>query len=86
MQHCPVHRGATKLAAKGGVKVPENYVYPHPDMCTIRHEDLSVMQDSDWIVGVTPPLYSARVALAGSFLGYLRRILSRPSSLMCASK
>jgi len=32
-------RGTTKLAAKGGVKVPENYVYPHPDMCTIKHED-----------------------------------------------
>merc|ERR1719270_2149688 len=32
-------RGATKLAAKGGVKVPENFVYPHPDMCTIKHED-----------------------------------------------
>merc|ERR1719277_2975032 len=32
-------RGATKLAAKGGVKVPENLVYPHPDMCTIRHEN-----------------------------------------------
>merc|ERR1712032_541687 len=32
-------RGATKLAAVAGVDVPENYVYPHPDMCTIRHED-----------------------------------------------
>merc|ERR1719411_791830 len=32
-------RGATKLAAKAGVKVPENLVYPHPDMCTIRHEN-----------------------------------------------
>merc|ERR1712242_536802 len=32
-------RGATKLAAVGGVDVPENYVYPHPDMCTIKHED-----------------------------------------------
>merc|ERR1712083_96085 len=32
-------RGATKLAAKAGVKVPENYVYPHEDMCTIKHED-----------------------------------------------
>jgi len=31
-------RGATKLAAKAGVKVPDNYVYPHPDMCTIKHE------------------------------------------------
>merc|ERR1712232_235597 len=32
-------RGATKLAAKAGVKVPDNYIYPHPDMCTIKHED-----------------------------------------------
>merc|ERR1711920_1059598 len=32
-------RGATKLAAKGGVRVPENYVYPHADMVTIKHED-----------------------------------------------
>jgi len=31
-------RGATKLAAKAGVKLPENMVYPHPDMCTIKHE------------------------------------------------
>jgi len=32
-------RGATKLAATAGVEVPANYVYPHPDMCTIKHED-----------------------------------------------
>merc|ERR1719480_243348 len=32
-------RGVTKLAAKGGVDLPENYVFPHPDMCTIKHED-----------------------------------------------
>jgi hypothetical protein len=32
-------RGATKLAAKAGIEVPENYKYPHPDMCTIKHED-----------------------------------------------
>lgn len=32
-------RGATKLASKAGVEVPENLVYPHPDMCTIRHEN-----------------------------------------------
>merc|ERR1719254_396766 len=31
-------RAATKLAAKGGVDVPPNYAYPHPDMCTIKHE------------------------------------------------
>merc|ERR1740123_285063 len=32
-------RGATKLAAKAGVNVPDNLVFPHPDMCTIRHEN-----------------------------------------------
>merc|ERR1740117_798408 len=33
-------RGATKLAEKGGVKnLPDNYKYPHPDMCNIKHED-----------------------------------------------
>merc|ERR1719491_2252578 len=32
-------RGVTKLAAAGGVEVPENYVYPHESMCTIRHEN-----------------------------------------------
>jgi len=31
-------RGATKLARKAGVEVPDNYAYPHPDMCTIKHE------------------------------------------------
>merc|ERR1719446_464973 len=32
-------RGATKLAHKAGVKVPDNYIYPHEDMCSIKHED-----------------------------------------------
>merc|ERR1719215_443595 len=31
-------RGATKLAVKGGVEVPDNYKFPHKDMCTIKHE------------------------------------------------
>merc|ERR1712066_697811 len=31
-------RGATKNAFKI-CEVPENYKYPHPDMCTIKHED-----------------------------------------------
>merc|ERR1719277_581503 len=31
-------RGATKNAWKI-CEVPENYKYPHPDMCTIKHED-----------------------------------------------
>merc|ERR1711907_221477 len=33
-------RGATKNAYKI-CEVPENYKYPHPDMCTIKHEDLA---------------------------------------------
>merc|ERR1711865_973960 len=32
-------RGATKLAAQAGVDVADNQKYPHPDMCTIRHEN-----------------------------------------------
>merc|ERR1740130_1471260 len=32
-------RGATKLAHRGGVKVPDNLKFPHKDMCTIRHEN-----------------------------------------------
>jgi len=32
-------RGTTKLAHRGGVKVPDNLIFPHKDMCTIRHEN-----------------------------------------------
>jgi len=32
-------RGATKLAPLAGVDMPDNQKYPHPDMCTIRHEN-----------------------------------------------
>jgi predicted NBD/HSP70 family sugar kinase len=32
-------RGTTKLAHRGGVKVPDNLKFPHKDMCTIRHEN-----------------------------------------------
>jgi predicted NBD/HSP70 family sugar kinase len=32
-------RGATKLAAKGGVDLPDNYKFPHPDMTNIKHEN-----------------------------------------------
>merc|ERR1712153_135337 len=31
-------RGPTRLAVKTGIELPENYQYPHADMCTIRHE------------------------------------------------
>lgn len=32
-------RGATKLAAAGGIQGPEHYIYPHKEMCTIKHEN-----------------------------------------------
>merc|ERR1712127_137069 len=32
-------RGATKLAPAAGVDVPDNQKYPHPEMCTIKHEN-----------------------------------------------
>merc|ERR1719356_355419 len=32
-------RGATKLAVKGGVDVPDNYKFPHKDMTNIKHEN-----------------------------------------------
>merc|ERR1712196_690861 len=32
-------RGATKLAAKAGIEGKEELLYPHPEMCTIRHEN-----------------------------------------------
>merc|ERR1712146_239926 len=31
-------RGATRLAVKTGIELPENYRYPHEEMCTIKHE------------------------------------------------
>lgn len=31
-------RGATKLAGKAGLQVPPNQVYPHDDMCQIKHD------------------------------------------------
>merc|ERR1712032_1076622 len=66
-------RGATKLAAKAGVKVPENFVYPHPDMCTIKHEDhaqcLKLIQKA-----MTDPAQEPRVRqlyeTVGVYLGY----------------
>jgi len=32
-------RGATKLAKAGGIEAPENQLWPHPDMCTIKHDN-----------------------------------------------
>mmetsp|Transcript_104496 Transcript_104496/g.180483 ORF Transcript_104496/g.180483 Transcript_104496/m.180483 type:complete len:1003 (+) Transcript_104496:110-3118(+) len=66
-------RGATRLAAKAGVKVPDNYVYPHPDMCTITHENhaqcLKLIQKA-----MADPMQAPKVRrlyeTVGVYLGY----------------
>jgi len=66
-------RGATKLAAKAGVKVPDNYVYPHPDMCTIKHEDhaqcLKLIQKAMADPSQEPQVRELYVTV-GVYLGY----------------
>jgi len=66
-------RGATKNAAKAGVKVPDNYVYPHPDMCTIKHEDhaqcLKLIQKS-MTVAEEEPNTRKIYETCGVYLGY----------------
>jgi len=65
-------RGATKLAHRV-VEVPENYRYPHPDMCTIKHEDhaqcLKLIQK-----GMADPAQASTVRelyeTVGVYLGY----------------
>merc|ERR1711871_1347667 len=66
-------RGATKLAAKGGVKGPDEYMYPNPAMCTIKHENhaqcLKLIQKA-----MTDPAKEAQASLiyetVGVYLGY----------------
>ncbi|CAK9064691.1 unnamed protein product [Durusdinium trenchii] len=66
-------RGATKLAAKAGVKVPANYVYPHPEMCTIKHENhaqcLKLIQKAMEDPAVRPQVEQLYVTM-GVYLGY----------------
>merc|ERR1711971_1468797 len=54
-------RGPTRLAVKTGIELPENYQYPHADMCTIRHEThaqcLKLVQ-----AGMKDPAHQAKVA------------------------
>lgn len=65
-------RGATKLAHKV-VTVPDNYVYPHADMCTIKHEThaqcLKLIQE-----GMKDEATKAKVSelyeTVGVYLGY----------------
>merc|ERR550514_911441 len=66
-------RGATKLAAKAGVKVPDNYVFPHPDMCTIKHEThaqcLKLIQ-KEMADAKTEPQVRKLYETVGVYLGY----------------
>merc|ERR1740139_674676 len=63
-------RGATKNAHKI-CDVPENYKYPHPDMCTIKHEDhakcLKLIQEA---YKATPDKAAELYRTCGVYLGY----------------
>merc|ERR1712226_195628 len=63
-------RGATKNAHKI-CEVPENYKYPHPDMCTIKHEDhaqcLKLIQQA---MKDNPEKASELYKTCGVYLGY----------------
>jgi len=63
-------RGATKNAWKI-CEVPENYKYPHPDMCTIKHEDhaqcLKLIQKA---MADNPDKASDLYKTCGVYLGY----------------
>merc|ERR1712176_278752 len=63
-------RGATKNAYKI-TEVPENYKYPHPDMCTIKHEDhaqcLKLIQEA---MKKSPEKASDLYKTCGVYLGY----------------
>merc|ERR550514_306126 len=63
-------RGATKNAWKI-TEVPENYKYPHPDMCTIKHEDhakcLKLIQKA---MKDNPDKASDLYKTCGVYLGY----------------
>lgn len=65
-------RGTTKLAAKGGVEVPANYKYPHPDMCTIKHENhaqcLKLIQEA--MKGDKADEVKKIYETVGTYLGY----------------
>mmetsp|Transcript_40654 Transcript_40654/g.91727 ORF Transcript_40654/g.91727 Transcript_40654/m.91727 type:complete len:652 (+) Transcript_40654:87-2042(+) len=66
-------RGATKLAAKGGVDLPDNYKYPHADMTCIKHEDhaqcLKLIQKAMTDSEKEPTVREIYVTI-GVYLGY----------------
>eukprot|EP00933_Yihiella_yeosuensis_P030759 TRINITY_DN2433_c2_g1_i1.p1 TRINITY_DN2433_c2_g1~~TRINITY_DN2433_c2_g1_i1.p1 ORF type:complete len:490 (+),score=133.22 TRINITY_DN2433_c2_g1_i1:100-1569(+) len=64
-------RGATKLAAKAGVPVPDNYVYPHPDLCTMKHEDHAKCLKLIQKAMVDDPEHTKKLYITqGTYLGY----------------
>merc|ERR1712070_1538 len=64
-------RGATKNAFKVVDDLPENYKCPHPDMCTIKHEDhaqcLKKIQEG---MKANPDEVKALYETCGVYLGY----------------
>lgn len=66
-------RGSTKLASAGGVEGPEEYMYPNPAMCTIKHENHAqclkliqeAMKDAD-----KKPQCTLIYETVGVYLGY----------------
>merc|ERR1712048_629562 len=66
-------RGTTKLAACGGIEGDEQYIYPNPAMCTIKHENhaqcLKLIQKA-----MTDPAKEPQASLiyetVGVYLGY----------------
>jgi len=66
-------RGTTKLASAGGVEGPEEYMYPNPAMCTIKHENhaqclklvQAAMKDAD-----KKPQCTLIYETVGVYLGY----------------
>ena len=55
------------------MKVPPNYVYPHPDMCTIKHEDhaqcLKLIQKAMEDPAQKPQVEKLYITM-GVYLGY----------------
>merc|ERR1719316_2633089 len=64
-------RGATKNAFKVCDGFPDNYKYPHPDMCTIKHEDhaqcLKKIQEA---MKASPDKAKPLYETCGVYLGY----------------
>jgi len=64
-------RGATKNAFKVCDGLPDNYKYPHPDMCTIKHEDhAQVLKKIQEAMKASPDKAKPLYETCGVYLGY----------------